>query len=409
MATTTDFLSGCCDSLYQLFQPFEGGNSLKVALQSFLTSHTLEAAQAIYAAFLNIYRMPGLEALLRSMGEYEEKAAKLLTRHRDHYIHSVDTYILGIAVYVSNRLFRETVDRCLNYPDAYPFSEEFVYRWGLTALFHDMGYPLELCMGLISSYSFQIIAPNLYVEDDVVKYNPVGKTGKPPITLNVLDYEALTRLSILNPKSKLEDDYYRKYPELKNVVIENAFKAIAWNLSRRLGNMTKDKYFQVIKKGFMAGLDSGYVDHAIISSAVFLRWINQFYLVSGWNPAYFYYPAIDAASAIYLHNTLGYLYTQPPIMLPRLSVQQHPVAFLLFFCDHLQEWGRKTYLGENTNIDYLSSCLEIDDQRFHLGLKPQPNVNESEVQKLPAKIEQEIRNVIRIEDVFSILSVTIEP
>jgi hypothetical protein len=95
-------------------------------------------------------------------------------------------------------------------------------------------------------------------------------------------------------------------------------------------------------------------------------------------------------------------------MLPRLSVEQHPTAFLLFFCDHLQEWGRKTYLGENTNIDYLSSCLEIDDQMFHLGLKPQPNVNESEVQRLPAKIELEIRKAIRIEDVFSIFSVTIE-
>jgi hypothetical protein len=306
LPTTTDFLSGCCDSLYQLFQPYEGGDSLKVALQSFLTSHTLEAAQAVYAAFLNIYRMPGLEALLRSMGEYEEKTATLLTRHRDHYIHSVDTYLLGIAVYVSNKPFRETVDQYLNYPDAYPSSEEFVYRWGLTALFHDMGYPLELCMGLISSYSYQIISPNLFVEDEVVKYSPVGKTGKPPITLNVLDYDALTRLNILKPKPELRDEYYSKYPGLKDFVLENAFEAIAWNLSCHLGCMTKDKYFQEIKKGFMDGLNSGQVDHAIISSAVFLRWINQFYLVSGWNPAYFFYPAIDAASAIYLHNTLGY-------------------------------------------------------------------------------------------------------
>lgn len=232
------------------------------------------------------------------MGAYEEKAARLLAHHRDHYVHSVDTYLLGIAIYVCSEHFRKLVDQCICFPDAYPSSEEFVYRWGLTALFHDMGYPLELCMGLVNAYSAQIIAPALVLDDGVVKYCAEAKSDCVPITLNVQDLKALTDLKLLKPLPKYADAYYRNYPELKDLELSSAFDAIAWNLSRRLGFANQKEYLRQISDGFTRGLNVGRVDHAIISTVVFLRWINQFYVVSGWNPAYFYYPAVDAAAAI---------------------------------------------------------------------------------------------------------------
>ena len=143
-----DFLCGCCESLFGMFTPLEGGGKLKTTLIRFLETHSSESARAVYSAFLGIYRMPGLERLLTSMAAYEDKTARLLKRHRDHYTHSINTYILGLAVYVSHEPFRRIVDQGLKYPDAYQNSEEFIYRWGLTALFHDLGYPLEMCMKL---------------------------------------------------------------------------------------------------------------------------------------------------------------------------------------------------------------------------------------------------------------------
>jgi hypothetical protein len=408
MSITTEFLSDCCDNLYHLFTPIEGGDSMKIALKKFLTNHTVDTAQEVYGAFVNTYRMPGLALLFKSMNEYERNNAKLLSHHRDHYVHSIDTFLIGIAIYVSNKPFRDIFDNKLKYPDAYQPPEEFLYRWGLAALFHDIGYPLELCLRLINLYSFNILNPNLLFNDKVAICDLPKKPYEPSITLNFMNYSELLRVEKLEPKPEFEDDFFHKYPFLRDNSFENAFELIASNLSACLGNMTKEEYFEVMNESFLDSLKSGQVDHGIISSIVFIKWMNQFYFISQWNPAYFYIPAIDAASAIYLHNTLEYLYDAPPISLPKLNVDQHPTAFLLFFCDHLQEWGRKTFIGENSYISYLSSLLKIDNQSFHLALKAQPFVNIDEAQKLPEKVEKEIRDAIRIEDIFLNFSISMQ-
>lgn len=398
-----------CNELFGRFTPHEGGDALQNALERFLTLPDKESAQSVYSSFLNTYRMPGLGQLLDSLRDYEGKAAPLLPRHRDHYGHSVYVYLLGIALYVHNSKLQGVIRRGIDYPDAYSSKdEEFVYRWGLAALFHDLGYPLEICAKLIDAYCSRVIAPSLVVEEGVVEHkNPPGSVSS-PFTLQLLDLDKITHLNLLLPNRELESAYFEKYPELRNTHLESTLEAIAWNLSNRLRFASKNVITDTIRTAFLSGLGRCQMDHAIISASVFLRWINQFYLVSGWQPAYFYYPAVDSAAAIYLHNSLGYLYTKPPIMLPPILPEQHPMAYLLYLCDHLQEGDRSILSGLVVTKEYELSRLHIDDESLELRLKPTSSNYSKDVRALPERLQGTLRAAIDVDATFASLRIQID-
>ena len=49
----------------------------------------------------------GFSDLLDTLKSYEENAATLLDKQRDHYVHSVNVFLLGLAVYAVNPRYRE--------------------------------------------------------------------------------------------------------------------------------------------------------------------------------------------------------------------------------------------------------------------------------------------------------------
>ena len=49
--------------------------------------------------------------LLDMLRAYEERAATLIEKQRDHYIHSVNVFILGLCIYSQNKNYRLSFDR----------------------------------------------------------------------------------------------------------------------------------------------------------------------------------------------------------------------------------------------------------------------------------------------------------
>ena len=81
---------------------------------------------------------PGLPCypLIDRLGEMEFDRA-FWKGHRDHIVHHLLTYLLGLYFYFGSDLLREALAAELS-------EEEFLRAWKIAALFHDLGYVFEV-------------------------------------------------------------------------------------------------------------------------------------------------------------------------------------------------------------------------------------------------------------------------
>lgn len=220
----------------------------------------------------------------------------------------------------------------------------FKRRWGLTALLHDAAYPIELAAKQIDDYVDKTITPL------GCSFSPCPKPFG--LTFNrICDF--ITVPLIQNVCSD------RFNPRMYG---DNAVLLLATNLSHKLHvEYSPDTLSRIMVSWMEAGLSSGIVDHGVFSALLMLRQVNHELLAKlGENRRsnslvfdndarrvtddykasaveFFYIECIDAAAAIYLHNTktyVGLLRDRP------LDYRSHPFAWLLFLCDQLQEWLR---------------------------------------------------------------------
>src|SRR5690606_23024238 len=84
-------------------------------------------------------------------------------------------------------------------------------------------------------------------------------------------------------------------------------------------------------------------DHGFYSAIIVLKWYGYLIQKCGYNPNYFYYPVVDSASSILLHNCYRSILMKEPFLLDKLTPEKNPVAYLLILCDELQEWNRAAY------------------------------------------------------------------
>ena len=139
------FFHGTCKRYFNRFPLIEREGKLEDSISAFCRDHNENTARLVYQAFFYTYRIPGLEEIVDAMQNFETASSKLIPSHRDHYIHTVNVFLLGLALYDRNEKVREVVNKSMEYPDMYPeIREEFLYRWGMASLFHDVGYPLEI-------------------------------------------------------------------------------------------------------------------------------------------------------------------------------------------------------------------------------------------------------------------------
>ena len=86
-----------------------------------------------------------------------------------------------------------------------------------------------------------------------------------------------------------------------------------------------------------------FIDHGYYGALIVLRWYYSLIQREDWNPAYFYFPIVDSATAILLHNYYKYILMRHPYNLGLLDVRQHPLAYLLILADEIQDWNRPFY------------------------------------------------------------------
>ena len=286
-------------------------------------------AEKVYTFFSGLYRLSDdednpLVDMMDVMHSYEVGASRFTERHRDHYIHSINVFLLGVEVYENCTGFRNAYGSICGNGSFSTTDGSFLFVWGNAALFHDVGYPIEIASNQARMFIRQIS-----------NIGPGGRNTKVGIAI---DSESDVRMLDLHMWGMGEVD-----------VCDLLSEGINRNL-RRDPVHVRDITTHYMERMF----DGRYVDHGFFSSVMLLRTFAESLQRSGADRSRFCEEVITAASAIFMHNMYPYNLADDPRFGP-LKIHEHPIGFLLMLCDGLQEWNRTSYGRYDSNVVYLKS------------------------------------------------------
>ena len=319
---------------------------LEKALETFIDSGVAEDAYTVYYCYLEMFlgRYGRSKRMVELLSEYEANGSSLLMKHRDHYSHSVYVFALGLAIYETNADYRETFRRFYRLPAGEERSQEaceaanlFLEYWGLTALFHDIGYPFELPFEQLMSY-FEV--------DN-------QERGKGSLYLAYHDVEPLTALDEIG-KVHLETLYGQHF----ETVVELLARDIADKLGEAYG--FSETYLRSVIDWKPVAPDrfGYYMDHAFFSASRLYQELVEELGAENLNRMH-----VDALSAILLHNSLFKFsiafYKDAEKRKAPLRAALHPLAWLLMLCDELQCWDRIAY-GRNSRTELHPMAADFD-------------------------------------------------
>ncbi len=315
---------------------------LKNELAKFIDSGVAEDAYTVYYAYLEMFlgEFGRSRKMMELLSEYESNASSLLMRHRDHYSHSVYVFALGLAIYEMNPAFRKTFASFYSLsgnPDGPEAAAFFLEFWGLTALFHDIGYPFEI--------PFEQVLAYFEVEEK--------KRGKGSLYIAYHDLDRFVAVS-KDENDCLEGLFGRRFDSVMDL--------LAYGIACRLGvayDISEERLLEVISgKPTHPEQNGYYMDHAFFSAVRLYRELAD---VCG--PSCFTAAHADALTAIMLHNSLFKFaiafYKDPEKRKPPLKSGLHPLAWLLMLCDELQCWDRTAY-GRFSRSEFHPMAAEFD-------------------------------------------------
>lgn len=318
---------------------------LERELEKFLDSGSTQDAYNVYYCYLEIFLGSNVKSkrMVELLSEYEINGSSLLIKHRDHYSHSVYVFALGLAVYEANENYRSAFNKFYGFDDGKEAANFFLTYWGLTSLFHDIGYPFELPFDQVRSY---------FALDDE------KEEGHTPF----LAYKNMHVMTDLGPQA------IERFRELFGRRFETLDEVMAYDITKKLGEeygFTEDYMLNILKDKAVRPDEFGFdMDHGYFSALrLYSGLIESLGIDSGKSESHgtLQYAHVDALSAIMLHNTL-FKYsisfyktkTKPP-----LNVDLHPLAWLLLLCDELQCWDRAAY-GRNSRTLLQPMGAEFD-------------------------------------------------
>ncbi len=317
------------------------------ALERFIESGTKDDAFDVYFCYLEMFvgSYGKCNRMIELLSEFENNGSSLLMKHRDHYSHSVYVFALGLAIYETNAYFRKAYNDYYNKAlvEGQTIDHHFLQYWGLTALFHDIGYPFELPFEQVESYFEE--------RGSKEDRSRVERRVWPFIAYkNIDNYIAFSEIeaqqqgtSIYNKLSKLYNS-----EEGFSEEIDSTEKLFAFELERKLGTEYDVSYADVLKKLHSKPADpeknGHFMDHAYFSATVLFRELNENVdQGEGFNQS-----TIDALTAILLHNSLfKFGITNYKKILHPFKKELHPLAYMLMLCDEIQCWDRTSY-GRNS-------------------------------------------------------------
>jgi len=297
-----------------------------------------EKAIEIYEVFSRAYWMikndDSILAMVKEMKFFEERAGVLTEKQRDHFVHSVNVFLLGLAIYIRMPNYRKSFEKYITFGNEYndyykTKHEEFLYRWGIASLFHDIAYPIEISLKQLTSY-LTFVSEKCGLDNNILK-----------ASVTIKNSEAFNLLPKMNPKKEFDNEFFLKYPKFKENAT-NSLSLMALELSQSFGID-----FSEIEKamyGYIEKMSSNnHIDHGYYSALIVLRWFYKLVDKHEWNPSYFYYPILSSVTSIILHNYYKFGLMNLPFNMQRFDMKNHPLGFLLILCDELQDWGRTPY------------------------------------------------------------------
>lgn len=338
-------------------------NAIKMALLTFLDDESKENAATVYDIFFSTYRivLEGSKStfidLLDVLSAYEERAATLIDKQRDHYIHSVNVFILGLCIYSQNSNFRTAFKEANidgdKYPENYPNEqEEFLFRWGIAALFHDVGYPIEIIGKQIES--FLEFATNADHDDS---------KGKIKAHLEFQNFRHLNSVAEVTPKKVFIKDFYEQNESSVYIDLLQPIDLLAQKIHLSLA-IPLEEIKNKLDSFVLDMAKFGFIDHGFYSAIIVLKWYGYLIQKTNMNPMRFYNAIVDSASAILLHNYYRSV-CQKVFGCGAMEPQSHPIAYLLMFCDEMQDWNRVGYGRiEKTRTQAASAKIFIDEKNF---------------------------------------------
>jgi len=308
------------------------------ALCRALTMGTRELAFDVYFAFAEIFKIfdssnDRVDILIETLMEYEENSGRLVERHRDHYVHSVYIFALGLVFFENNAKYRNAYMKFYGYTDVKEAKRNFLYDWGMCSLFHDIGYPFEMTHLQLTEYANKL----------KFECSDTSENGR-------ISYQL--KMCVNNPEAFGE--ITQNSSKIKSFVAPdgecNVNNILAYDIAYKLGldyPSLKELVICRIKEPKHS------IDHAYFGAVILFKTL----LNNSSDSFLFTRHHIDICSAIYLHNSI-YKYDiadklkEDKKQYAPLKLMQHPLAFLLLLCDELQCWDRTAY-GKTSKKEVL--------------------------------------------------------
>lgn len=292
--------------------------------EAFLKSGKKADAFVVYFCFSEIFHLFGsgydnTRKLLETLSDHEYHSGELLTKHRDHYSHSVYVFALGLAMYAHDGKFRAQFDGFYN-AEA-DGAERFLRLWGTVSLFHDIGYPFQLAHEQLKVYAGELW------EREEKPYVSFGNMDK----FLAIDAPCSARIEAqLNAR--------RKFASVNEL--------LAYGLEKREGYSFEDMCVLLKKR---VDEQPKFMDHGYFSAVILAKRLLAAldFVIDE--------ERLDVLTAILLHNSLNKydIKNAHPI-----SAAEHPLAYLLMLCDELQNWDRLAY-GKASKQDPIAWDIEL--------------------------------------------------
>lgn len=306
---------------------------LEKAISRFMETGSREDAFDVYYIYCELFHPFGTgyettRVLLETLSEHEENSSSLLMKHRDHYSHSVYVFLLGLAIYKNVAPIRQAYNQRFDLDEGPEASCHFLKYWGLTSLFHDVGYPFEIAHQQIKTYSCKLMG--------LPKDQIFGCGDYAP-------FVSYRRMDTFASVGEGEDAV-----DLNQMLAQEVYDRFGAKYGMDLNHFTEALRNRAVHSD---DTDYTYLDHAYFSGLILLK-----KYLTGQDTVDM--ATMDALVAILLHNSLFKFLIRGKQDKPLCLEDGQPLAYLLMLCDELQCWDRTSY-GQNSRRDIFSFDFDM--------------------------------------------------